>query len=139
MDFEGGPVGTLVTSFDVWSEDHSRIDLYGTEGTLSLPDPNTFGGPVRVWRSDENTWTDIPLSHPYAENSRGLGLADMARTLRSGGKHRASGELGLHVLEAIHAFLASSETGRHVEVTSTFDRPEPLPAGPASGIFGGAS
>jgi len=139
MDFEGGPVGTLVTSFDVWSEDHSRIDLYGTEGTLSLPDPNTFGGPVRVWRSDENAWTEIPLSHPYSENSRGLGLADMARALRTGGKHRASGELGLHVLEAIHAFLSSSETGRHVEVTSTFDRPEPLPAGPSAGIFGGVA
>jgi predicted dehydrogenase len=139
MDFEGGPVGTLVTSFDVWSEDHSRIDLYGTEGTLSLPDPNTFGGPVRVWRSEENAWSEIPLSHPYSENSRGLGLADMARAIRSGGKHRASGELGFHVLEAIHAFLASSETGRHVEVTSDFERPEPLPSGPPAGIFGGVA
>jgi predicted dehydrogenase len=139
LDFEGGPVGTLVTSFDVWSEENSRIDLYGTEGTLSLPDPNTFGGPVRVWRSDENAWTEIPLSHPYSENSRGLGLADMARALRSGGKHRASGELGFHVLEAIHAFLASSETGMHVEVTSSFERPEPLPSGPPAGVFGGAA
>ena len=137
MDFDGGPVGTLVTSFDVWSEEHSRIDLYGTEGTLSLPDPNTFGGPVRVWRSDESAWTEIPLSHPYSENSRGLGLADMARAIRTGGKHRASGELGLHVLEAIHAFLSSSETGRHVEVTSGFDRPEPLPAGLSARVFGG--
>jgi predicted dehydrogenase len=139
MDFESGAVGTLVTSFDVWSENQSRIDLYGTEGTLSLPDPNTFGGPVRVWRSDENAWTELPLSHPYSENSRGLGLADMARALRSDEKHRASGELGLHVLEAIHAFLASSETGRHVEVTSVFDRPEPLPAGPTARVFGGAA
>ena len=139
MDFESGVVGTLVTSFDVWSENQSRIDLYGTEGTLSLPDPNTFGGPVRVWRSDESAWTEIPLSHPYSENSRGLGLADMARALRSGGNHRASGELGFHVLEAIHAFLASSETGRHVEVTSDFERPEPLPVGPPAGVFGGAA
>jgi len=138
MDFESGAVGTLVTSFDVWSEQHSRIDVYGTEGTLSLPDPNTFGGPVRVWRSNENAWTDIPLTHPYTGNSRGIGLAEMAQALRSGRKHRASGELGLHVLEAIHAFLDSSESGRHVEVTSAFDRPEPLPAESPAEVFGGS-
>src|SRR5215216_2788042 len=105
MDFESGTVGTLVTTFDVWSEYQSRIDLYGTEGTLSLPDPNTFGGPVRLWRSDENAWTEVPLTHPYTQNSRGLGLADMAQALRSGRRPRASGELGLHVLDVIHAFL----------------------------------
>ena len=134
MDFEGGAVGTLVTSFDVWTEDHSRIDVYGTEGTLSVPDPNTFGGPVRVWRSGEDAWTDVPLTHPYTSNSRGLGLADMAQALRTGRGHRASGELGGHVLDVIHAFLDSSEEGRHVEVASGFDRPAPLPAGEA--VFG---
>src|ERR671916_1009456 len=134
MDFEGGPVGTLVTSFDVFSEYQSRIDLYGTEGTLSVPDPNTFGGPVRVWRSGEDAWTDVPLTHPYTSNSRGLGLADMAQALRTGRGHRASGELGGHVLDVIHAFLDSSEEGRHVEVASGFDRPAPLPAGEA--VFG---
>ena len=139
MDFEGGAVGTLVTSFDVWSETHSRIDIYGTEGTLSVPDPNTFGGPVRVWRSGDEAWTDVPLTHPYTENSRGLGLADMARALRSGRKPRASGELGGHVLDVIHAFLDSSESGRHIDVKSTFERPEPLPAGSEAGIFGGTS
>jgi predicted dehydrogenase len=138
MDFEGGAVGTLVTSFDVWSAEHSRIDVYGTEGTLSVPDPNTFGGPVRVWRSGGDAWTDVPLTHPYTENSRGLGLADMAQAIRSGRRHRASGELGGHVLDVIHAFLDSSEGGRHVEVASTFARPEPLPAGSPAGIFGGA-
>lgn len=139
MDFESGTVGTLITSFDVWSEENSRIDVYGTQGTLSLPDPNTFGGPVRVWSSDRRTWTDVPLTHPYTEDSRGLGLADMAQALRSGRRHRASGELGLHVLDAIHAFLDSSESGRHVEVTSVFDRPEPLPATSPDKIFGGVA
>lgn len=139
MDFEGGPVGTLVTTFDVWSEDQSRIDLYGTEGTLSLPDPNTFGGPIRLWRSDDNAWTELPVTHPYTGNSRGLGLADMAQALRSGRPHRASGELGMHVLDVIHAFLDSSERGEHVAVSSTFDRPEALPAGSPERIFGGGT
>jgi predicted dehydrogenase len=137
MDFESGAVGTLVTSFDVWSENQSRIDLYGTEGTLSLPDPNTFGGPVWLWLSDENTWTEISLTHPYTGNSRGLGLADMAQALRSGRQHRASGELGMHALEVIHAFLRSSERGEHVGVSSTFERPEALPSGSPEEIFGG--
>jgi predicted dehydrogenase len=137
MDFESGAVGTLVTSFDVWSENQSRIDLYGTEGTLSLPDPNTFGGPVWLWRADENAWTEIPLTHPYTGNSRGLGLADMARALRSGRRPRASGELGMHALEVIHAFLDSSERGEHVEVDSTFERPEALPSESPEEIFGG--
>jgi len=139
MDFEGGAVGTLVTSFDVWSEEHSRIDVYGTEGTLSVPDPNTFGGPVRVWRSGGDAWTDVPLTHPYTEDSRGLGLADMAQALRSGRRHRASGELGGHALDVIHAFLDSSEGGRHIEVASTFERPEPLPARSPAGMFEGGA
>jgi predicted dehydrogenase len=137
MDFESGAVGTLVTTFDVWAESQARIDLYGTEGTLSLPDPNFADGPVRLWRSDAGAWKDVPLTHAYTGNTRGIGLADMAQALRSGRKHRASGELGIHVLEVIHAFLDSSERGEHVTVSSSFERPEPLPARSPEGIFGG--
>ena len=137
MDFESGAVGTLVTTFDVWSESQSRIDLYGTEGTLSLPDPNFADGPVRLWRSDEDAWTEVPLTHPYSGNSRGIGLADMAQAVRSGRPPRASGELGMHVLDVIHAFLDSSERGEHVAVGSSFQRPEPLPDRAPEEIFGG--
>lgn len=139
MDFESGAVGTLVTTFDVWSEHQARVDLYGTEGTMTLPDPNYFDGPVRLWRPDERAWIEVPLTHPYTGNSRGLGLADMARALRSGTEHRASGELGLHVLDVIHAFLDSSERGEHIEVGSSFERPEALPGRPPEEIFGGGS
>jgi predicted dehydrogenase len=137
MDFESGAVGTLVTTFDVWAESQARIDLYGTEGTLSLPDPNFANGPVRLWSSDAGAWRDVPLTHAYTGNSRGIGLADMAQAIRSGRQPRASGELGMHVLEVIHAFLDSSERGEHVAVGSTFERPEPLPARSPEGIFGG--
>jgi predicted dehydrogenase len=139
MDFESGAVGTLVTTFDVWAESQARIDLYGTEGTLSLPDPNFADGPVRLWHSDAGAWRDVPLTHTYTGNTRGIGLADMAQALRSGRQHRASGELGMHVLEVIHAFLDSSERGEHVAVSSTFARPEPLPARSPERIFGGGA
>src|SRR4051812_3071051 len=77
MDFASGPVATLITSFDVWGANLPRIEIYGSEGSLSVPDPNTFGGPVLVRRAGEKEWTNVPLTHGYTEQSRGLGLADM--------------------------------------------------------------
>jgi predicted dehydrogenase len=126
MDFANGAIGTIVTSFDVWSHSLPRIEIYGSEGTLSVPDPNTFGGPVRLRRGREQEWTEVPVTRPHTENSRSLGLADMALAIRGDRPHRASGQLGYHVLEAMHGFLGASETGRHVELVSTVERPAPL-------------
>jgi len=129
MEFAGGAIGTIITSFDVWAAELPRIEVYGTEGTLSVPDPNGFGGPVRVRRAGAGEWSLMPHSHGYAENSRGIGVADMAYALRSGRPHRASGELAYHVLDVMHAFHDSSEQGRHIELQSTCERPAPLPMG----------
>ncbi|HKG27353.1 MAG TPA: Gfo/Idh/MocA family oxidoreductase [Thermomicrobiales bacterium] len=126
LDFAAGPIATFVTSFDVWARE-SRIEIYGSEGTLAVPDPNKFGGPVRIGRPGATEWEDVSVSHGYADNSRGLGLADMAEGLRNGRPHRASGELALHVLETMHAVHDASREGRHVELTSCVDRPAPLP------------
>jgi predicted dehydrogenase len=128
MDFESGCVGTIITSFDVWTEYVPSIEIFGTEGSLMVPDPNTFGGPVRLWKAGGKEWTDVPLTHNHAQNSRGIGLMDLARAMRSGEPHRATGELGYHVLEVMHAFHEASDNGRHVEIESSFARPAPLPA-----------
>ena len=133
MDFANGAVGTIVTSFDVWSANVPCIEIYGTEGSLSVPDPNGFGGPVRVRRAGESDWREVPLSRPYADQSRGLGIADMAYAIRSGRRHRASGELAYHVLDVMHAFHDASRDGRHVELESTCERPAPLPLGLTEG------
>ncbi len=135
MDFAGGPVGTLITSFDVWASQVPRIEVYGAEGTLSVPDPNTFGGPVRICRAGSDEWSELPLTHGYSENSRGLGLADMAAAIRSGRPHRASGELAYHVLDCMQAFLDASDENRHVELASTCQRPAPLPLGLREGTI----
>jgi predicted dehydrogenase len=129
MDFASGAVGAIITSFDVWAAELPRIEIYGTEGTLSVPDPNTFGGPVRIRRAGQPQWAELPLSHGYAENSRGLGVADMACALRSGRPHRASGELAFHVLDIMEAFHDASRAGKHLELTSTCQRPAALPLG----------
>ena len=131
MDFAGGAVGTITTSFDVWAAQHPDIEVYGTEGTLMAPSPNSTGGPVRVWREGE--WEEVPLSHPYASTSRSTGVADMAHALRSGRPHRATGDLAFHVLDIMHAFHDASDRGRHIMVESTCARPaalrEDLPEG----------
>lgn len=134
MDFHSGVVGTIITSFDVWNHSLPRIEIYGTRGTLSVPDPNTFGGPVRIREGREKEWTEVPLAFPNADNSRGLGVADMAGAMRSGRPHRASGELAFHVLDIMAAFLESSDKGRHVNTKSTCERPAPLPEGLAEGL-----
>ncbi len=127
MDFENGCVGTIVTSFDVWTDRVPGIEIYGSEGSLRLPDPNTFGGPALLLRAGREGWNDVTLTHNHTQNSRGIGLVDLARALRSGEPHRASGELGYHVLEVMHAFLDSSKEGSYVEVGSSFERPAVLP------------
>jgi len=129
LDFANGGIGTIVTSFDVWEANLPRIEVYGTEGTLSVPDPNTFGGPVRVLRAGAEDWSEVPLTYGYAENSRGVGVADMACALRSGRLHRASGELAYHVLDIMHAVHEASVAGEHVKLKSKCRPPAPLPLG----------
>jgi predicted dehydrogenase len=126
LDFAAGPIATLVTSFDVWAHDTPLLEIYGSEGTLGLPDPNKFGGPVRLRRAGDEEWREIPIARPWTENSRGIGLADLAAGMRSGAPHRASGELAYHVLEIMHAVETASRTGSHVSIASAPSRPEPL-------------
>ena len=102
---------------------------------MSLPDPNTFGGPVRVRRAGESAWNEVPLTHGYAANSRGLGVADMAYALRSGRAPRASGELTYHVLDVMQSVEEASDQGRHITIGSTCARPTPLPVGLTEGTL----
>ncbi len=128
LDFASGAVGTILTTFDVWAADLPLLQVFGTEGSMILPDPNGFGGPVRLRRAGEKAWRDVPLTHRYAENARGIGVADLACALVSGRPHRASGDLAYHVLDVMHAFHDASREGRHVDLQSTCERPAPLPA-----------
>jgi predicted dehydrogenase len=127
LDFAQGAIATMIMSFDCHAAQLPRIEIYGTEGTLSVPDPNTFGGPVRINRGKE--WLDVPLTHGYTDNSRSIGVADMANAIRAGRPHRASGELALHVLDAMEAAADASRKGKAVMLTTTCQRPAALPMG----------
>ena len=129
MEFASGAIATLVTSFDVWHHRLPFIEIYGTEGTLSTPDPNRFDGPVYIRQAKDKTWREVPLTHGYTSNVRGLGIADMAYVMRSGHIHRANGEIAYHVLDSIESFMQSATEGRHITLTSTCSRPEPLNPG----------
>lgn len=133
MEFDSGPVVTLSTSFDVAGTTHRNIEIYGSEGTLVVPNPNNFSGDILLLKRGETEWREMPLEFGYAENSRGVGAADMAAALASGRQHRANERVAYHVLDLMHSIVDAAETGRHVEISSSMSRPDPLPLGLAPG------
>lgn len=128
LDFASGVVGNITTSFDVWFSQVPFIEVFGSEGSLSVPDPNNFGGPVRIRKAGAKEWTDVPITRPYAVNSRGLGVADMAAGLQENRPHRANGEMAHHVLDIMHAVHESSAQGHHVKIESRCAQPAPSPS-----------
>ncbi|MCU0791962.1 MAG: Gfo/Idh/MocA family oxidoreductase [Opitutaceae bacterium] len=131
LEFHSGAVITATISFDVYAHGHSPIELYGTEGSMKAPDPNTFGGPIQLWTPSTKEWQPQAMSHRYLMNSRSIGAADLAYAILSGGKrkHRASGALAYHALEVMHSFEKSSKTGASIEIVSRPEQPEALPLG----------
>ena len=131
LSFVGGAVATFIASFDVAASDLPRIEIYGTGGTLSLPDPNTFGGPLRIRRAGDEAWDSVELTRPFQDNARGIGLADMLFSIESDTPQRASGELAYHVLDVMHSVLEAADQGKTLELASQVERPAALPAQPA--------
>jgi predicted dehydrogenase len=131
LEHANGALTTLIMSFDVWHAQLPRIELYGTEGSLAVPDPNSFDGTVRIRRAGpgEDAWPDLPASGGYPNAARGYGVADMARAIADGTEHRANGELAFHVLEVMESLLASAQTGAAADIASTCTRPAPVPLG----------
>lgn len=126
LEFENGAVGTIFTTFDVYYPSQARLEVYGTQGTLFCPDPNYFGGPISLYTPEEKAVKEIPLMYGYKENSRALGLADMANALQNGRPFRADFSQTLHVLEILTAFKKSSEKQGRVELSTKYARPAPM-------------
>jgi predicted dehydrogenase len=125
--FASGALVTIVMSFDVARHRHRPIELYGSEASLSVPDPNYFGGSIEL-ATAKTDWKEVRTQHKYADgNYRSIGVADMAHAIRGGRPHRANGDLAFHVLEVMQAFQKSSDSGRHVAIGSRPERPAMLP------------
>ena len=136
IDFQCGAIATVIMSFDIWGHHLPRLEIHGTEGSLSVPDPNTFNGEVLVRPASGQEWT-VVLSTHRDDVGRGIGVADLAAAIRSGREHRANGAVAAHVVDIMQAFGESSEQGRHIELTTTCGKPAPLPSGLAEGIIDG--
>lgn len=145
VQFENGVIATVVTSYDVWDSELPRMEIYGTKGTLLIQDvdpfhgPNLFGGQLLVRTKEQSRWSQLPrvetfaewdevaMTHGYPEDSRGLGLADMAYAIRDNRPERASSEMAYHSLETMVGLLNSSNLGEFYTLESTCSQPSPLP------------
>ena len=144
-EFASGAIATIIASFDVWDSELPRLEIYGTKGTICLRDidplggPNLFGGEMLL-RTRENyrwiglprqeplpDWKVVPVNHPFSENSRGIGLADMAYAIIQQRPERASGRMALHQIEAMEGLIRSAHDKQYYTMTTTFEQPAPLP------------
>ncbi len=124
VQYASGAIGTIFTTFDVqFPREKSRfIEIYGSEGTLFVPDPNDFSGTIQLYRPEEGVTREIPMMYGYPENSRALGLADMAKALTTGREARCAVQQTYHVLEIIEGFETSARTGCWTEIRSEYHR-----------------
>lgn len=125
LDFVCGTQFVLTSSFDVWKHAHQPFEFYGDDGTLIGPDPNQFGGVVKLCQQ-QGDWRKLIDKRPYHSNARGLGVVDMIRAIAENRPHRCSSEMALHVLEVMEASLASASQGETVRLQTRCDRPAPL-------------
>jgi predicted dehydrogenase len=133
LEFVSGAMISICMSFDVPKHMHAPIEIYGTEGSLLVPDPNRFGGNVMTAQTGCD-WQTQPHSHAHTEGEfRSIGVADMAAAILGNRPHRASGALALHALEAMEAFQISSDKGVRIKLETTVERPAMLPAGLSDG------
>jgi predicted dehydrogenase len=135
MNFQNNAIGTIFTTFDVYTAQVPRIEIYGSAGTLCVPDPNYFDGPVRLSRGGMQDFAEVPLLFDYKENSRGLGLADMAKALETGRSVRAGGDLLFHIVEIMTGFERASNERKFIDMESTVERPKPMVSPDIKGIL----
>jgi predicted dehydrogenase len=145
MEFSSGVIGSMTTSFDVWDSQTPRLEIYGEDGTICIPDPdpvhgaNIFQGEVWYRTRETSRWAYQPRvqghddwqvaenTHGFNEDSRGLGLLDLAYAARDKRPVRASGEMAHHVFEIMSGILDSPSEGKYRVLESTCAIPDPLP------------
>ncbi len=137
LEFEQGAQITFSSSWDVWSSENNLIEIHGTKKSMIVPNPNHFGGEVRVSDGEHEQRFDpfqilSKANHPDANgvlksNYRGIGLADMAVAIAQGREHRCNADLALHVIDTLLCIEHSAASGELAKTTTTCSRPEALP------------
>lgn len=135
LEHSGGVVSTVTVSFEVWASRAPLFEVYGTAGSLGVPDPNRFSDSVSIATAEDREWRDLPTSAGYADAGRGYGLADMAHAIATDRPHRASGDLAFHVLEIMEAVTTAARDHTVVAVESRVERPATVPLGALPGTW----
>ncbi len=144
IEFHNGAIIQFLLSFDIINHQQNHMELYGNKGSIIVPDPNMFGGPVMISKNHGDLWkqystedmlignTNI-LNHsgrkneaPKQSNYRGVGLSEMIKAIERNTIHRCNGELSLHVLDIIESTINSSKNESQIDLQTTCSRPEPL-------------
>ena len=126
IEFASGVQITMIGSFDSYKHTHPSIEIYGTEGTLTMHNPNYFGGSVKIFRRGYEAWQEMPTAFDYNTDARSIGVADLIESIRLGRKGRVSGEMSLHALEIMLSFERASNEKRRIELETTCERPAPM-------------
>jgi predicted dehydrogenase len=133
LEHANGATSTVTISFEIWATRVPQFEVYGTAGTIAVPDPNMFSDRVSVATATGSTtqpeFVEVPVAAGYADAGRGVGLSDLARAIETGRPHRASGELAFHVLDVMESILRAGREHATIEPTSTVARPEPVALG----------
>lgn len=126
---ENSTLVNMILTFDVQDTRFGafEMEIYGEDGTLSMQAPPFFDGKILYKKKGWSDWSEIPTMYCYKEDSRGVGVADLASAIESNRPHRLSGEMGYHTLEIMHAILKSQETGNAVFLKSRYERSSGLP------------
>jgi predicted dehydrogenase len=122
--FKNGVVGTFTNSFDIFSATAPKIEIYGQKGTMVLPDPNHFSGPVMIRRYKDKEWRQIIQFVEYDDYGRGIGVMDMIKAIESNKTHKASAELAYHVTDIILTMDEAAEAKRELKVASFVEKPD---------------
>jgi len=144
VEFHSGALIQGFISFDVLNHQRNHMELYGTKGSMIVPDPNMFGGPVTISKELGSAWVEHSaeemylgkvniINHsgrsneaPKQSNYRGAGLADMIHAIENNLDHRCSGDLALHVLDLIESTIKAAEVGEEITLQTTCKKPEPF-------------
>ena len=149
LSFESGAQITFLASWDVWRHGLRPIEIHGTDGSMRVPDPNWFGGKVRIARG-RGEWETIstrdrpfgkanwPLGENLYANYRGLGLAEMAAAIEAGRPHRANGDVALHVLAVVDGVIEAATTTKSVAIGPRCERPQPFAEAEAAALMADA-
>ena len=138
LEFHSGAIITMGASWDTFSHGHHNIELYGTEGTVYVPDPNFFGGDILVTDKTGTKNKVEPWDHPFGKANQGLdtatpranyrtaGLADMMQAVDKGRAARCGLDVALHAVDIMTSLLKAGETGKVITLTTTCERPKAL-------------